>query len=177
MANRVFIAASLDGYMARRDGSLDWLTRIEAPAREDYGYAAFMEAIDAVVMGRKTFESVLGLGEWPYAKPVFVLSRTMRSAPAGVKAEIVSGEPIGLVASFRERGYENLYVDGGNAIQGFLRAGLIDQFVVTFIPVLLGAGIRLFGDLPRTVALAHEETKTWANGLVQIRYSIIPGSR
>ncbi len=172
MANKVFIATSLDGYIARRDGSLDWLTGIEAPPGEDYGYAGFMETIDAVVMGRMTYEAVLSLGEWPYAKPVFVLSRTMSEAAGGKYAAVLSGEPAGIVAGLRAMGYGNLYIDGGRTVRDFLRAGLIDELTLTVVPVLLGSGIPLFGDLPREIALDNRETRTFANGLVQIKYAI-----
>ncbi|MBN2352379.1 MAG: dihydrofolate reductase [Spirochaetales bacterium] len=172
MTNRVFIAASLDGYIARRDGSLDWLTGIETPEGEDYGYAEFMKTIDAVVMGRKTYEAVLSFGEWPYVKPVFVLSRTLPRAPGGECAGVLAGEPAEIVKGLREKGYGNLYIDGGRTVREFMRAGFIDELTITVVPVLLGSGVPLFGDLPQGIALNNKETKTFPNGLVRITYAV-----
>jgi len=167
----VFIATSLDGYIARPDGGLDWLP--DAP--EDHGYEAFMASVDALVIGRKTFETVQGFGSWPYgAKPVFVLSRTLRSAdlPEGAVCEFLPCDPAGAVAALEARGFTHAYVDGGVTITAFLDAGLIQRIILTRIPVLLGAGIPLFGRLRRDIPLRHLDTRAFPSGLVQSTYDV-----
>lgn len=173
MANYVFIAASIDGYIARGDGSIDWLTGHEDPTGGEYGYGAFIESIDAIVMGRRTYETVANLDPWPYPRPVFVLSSTL--APGDVRrpgVRVVSMEPPALVAMLKREGYANLYVDGGATIQGFLRHGLIDELIITRVPVLLGGGVPLFGPLERDVPLSHMETIVYPDGLVKSRYRV-----
>ncbi len=147
MANHVFIACSLDGFIAKRDGDLAWLVDIPNETGGDYGFADFLAKMDAVVMGRNTFRTVLSFDPWPYTKPLFVASRTLREIPAALadKAEIVRGTPADIVADLRRRGFENLYVDGGMTIQEFLKADLIDEMIVTTIAKLIGDGIPLFG--------------------------------
>ena len=128
MGNSVFIAASVDGFIARKDGSLDWLTKIENPEKTDYGFQAFMDRMDAVVMGRKTFESIENFEPWPYSKPVFVLSGTLNPAEKnkpGVR--IMNKSPKELVSDLNRQGLNNLYIDGGKTIQGFLTENLIDE--------------------------------------------------
>lgn len=168
----VFIAASVDGYIARLDDSLDWLP--DAPEGEDFGYAAFMETVDALVMGRKTFEVVCGFGDdWPYAgKRVVVLSHGAPTVPAGVEVEVLSLSPADVLAHLGADGCRRVYVDGGKTLQAFLRAGLVREVIVTRIPVLLGEGIPLFGSLPADVPLTHVETRALPGGLVQSRYRI-----
>ena len=170
--NYVYIATSLDGFIADRDGGLDWLTGLPNPEGGDFGFAEFLADVDAIVMGRKTFETVLALGVWPYDKPVFVLSTTLGSVPPDLagKAEVVTGDPRGLVAALRERGYENLYVDGGRTIQGFLEADLIDEIIITTVPILLGDGVPLFGRIGRTLTFTHVSTETLSPELAKSRY-------
>lgn len=171
----VFIATSLDGYIARADGRIDWLERANATVTpgEDCGYAAFMASVDALVMGRRTFETVLAFPEWPYGeKPVYVLSQTLTALPPRLPPSVTlhALAPEALVALARERGHRRLYVDGGATIRAFLAAGLIDELTVTVIPVLLGSGRPLFGELPADVWLEHAETLSYPFGFVQSRY-------
>jgi dihydrofolate reductase len=149
MANYVFIATSLDGFIAAIDGDIDWLEEVPNPEGSDFGYADFMRGIDALVMGRNTFEKVLGFGFWPYDKPVYVASSGEVQIPEDLagKAEGISGTPKEIVADMKGRGHENLYVDGGITIQRFLEEDLIDEMTINKIPVLLGDGIPLFGKL------------------------------
>ena len=174
MRASVFIATSLDGYIARPDGALDWLP---ADGGEPHGYDEFMATVDALVIGRKTFETVLAFDAWPYGKkPVFVLSTQLQTlgAPEGALCELLSGSPQDIVARLEQRGLEHLYIDGGITVQGFLRAGLIQRFIITRIPVLLGSGIPLFGALPRDIRLEHVATRSFQSGMVQSEY-LIPG--
>jgi dihydrofolate reductase len=173
MANYLYVATSLDGYIATRDGGLDWLFDIPNPEQSDFGYAEFIGVIDAIVMGRHTFEKVLSFGVWPYDKPVFVLSSTLMEVPEEVadKVEIVSGEVRVLVGQLQERGYHNLYVDGGRVIQSFLEEDLIDEMIITRIPIVLGDGIPLFGTLSRSLQFSHRKTETLNNSLVKSYYT------
>ncbi len=155
MTISVFIATSLDGFIATKDGGVDWLDEIPNPEKSDYGYAGFMSGIGAIMMGRNTFEKVLSFGGWPYDKPVFVLSNFLESVPEKVKglAEIISGELGALIQQLEERGIRNLYVDGGKVVQSFLEKDLVDELIITRIPILLGEGIPLFGTISRRLAL------------------------
>jgi dihydrofolate reductase len=167
----VFVGASLDGFIARTNGELDFL---EAGGGEPHGYEEFMATVDAMVIGRKTYETVLGFGGWAYGtKPVFVLStRPIAPAPPGAVMEQMSGAPADIVSRLAARGIGHIYVDGGVTIQGFLRAGMITRLIVTRVPVIIGTGIPLFGPLDRDVALEHVATRTYAGGLVQSEYRV-----
>ena len=171
MRASVFIGTSVDGFIARRDGALDFLP---AGGGEPHGYDEFMASVDALVIGRNTYETVLGFDEWPYgAKPVFVLStRPLAPAPAGASVERMSGEPAEIVAQLAARGIRHAYVDGGITIQRFLHAGLIQRLIITRVPVLIGSGIPLFGPLPHDIVLTHVATRQYASGLVQSEYVI-----
>lgn len=174
----VFIATSLDGFIARLNGGLDWLPEAGGTfGSEDYGYRAFFDSVDALVMGRNTYELARLFKEWPYCgKPVVVLSSqypgTLTRLMEG--ADGISASPAALVALLAGRGARHLYVDGGKTIQGFLDAGLIHELTITRVPVLLGEGIPLFGRLARDIRLDHLETRSYANGLVQSRYRVTP---
>lgn len=174
MTASVFIATSLDGYIARRDGGLDWLPGMDAA--EDYGFRAFMATVDALVMGRNTFDTVLRLGgRWLYGRKLVVVlsSRPLATAlPRGAVVEHMSGSPREVVARLDERGMRHLYVDGGVTIQRFLEAGLIQRLTITRIPVLLGDGIPLFGPLSHDIRLRHVATRSYPNGLVQSEYAV-----
>jgi dihydrofolate reductase len=169
MRASVFIATSLHGYIARENGAIDWL-----PANpEPHGYDEFIASIDAIVIGRNTFETVLGFGGWAYAKtPVVVLSTKKLQAPEGANCDFMSGDPHDIVAALEQRGINHIYVDGGITIQRFLAAGLIQRLIITHIPILLGSGIPLFGPLPHDVHLTHVATKSFKRGLVQSEYTI-----
>jgi dihydrofolate reductase len=165
----VFIATSLDGFIARENGAIDWL-----PANpEPHGYDEFIASVDAIVIGRKTFETVLGFGGWSYGKtPVVVLSTSELKAPEGANCDFMSGDPRKIAARLDERGIHHVYVDGGVTIQRFLEAGLIQRLIITRIPILLGSGIPLFGPLSHDVPFTHVATKTFGGGLVQSEYTI-----
>jgi len=174
----VFIATSLDGFIARRDGSIDWLNEANksVPTGEDCGYRKFMADVDAMVMGRNTFEQVLTFESWPYgATPVVVMSRRGISFPPNLQGSVsVSNEtPTAIFARLSERGAKKIYVDGGLTVQSFLDAGLIDDITITTIPILLGSGKPLFGSLPADVRLAHKCTTTFDFGFVQNEYLTI----
>jgi dihydrofolate reductase len=170
----VFVGTSLDGFIARSNGEFDFLS---AGGEEPHGFDEFMATVDALVMGRNTYETVLSFATWPYGmKPVFVLSTrplaAAPAAPAGAVVERMSGDPAEIVAQLTARGVRHAYVDGGITIQRFLRAGLIQRIIVTRVPVLIGEGIPLFGALPGDVALRHVATRTYAGGLVQSEYAV-----
>jgi len=171
----VFIAASVDGYIARSDGDIDWLSRYAASG-ENTGYDAFMDTVDGLVMGRATFEKVLWFDSWPFTKPVVVLSQTLSQADLradlGGKVRISSLAPQPLMQALASEGWRRAYVDGGRVIQLFLQERLISDIVLTRIPVLLGDGISLFGRLPADLPLRHVETTTFASGMVQSRYEL-----
>ena len=173
MTNYVYIATSLDGFIATSDGNLDWLYEIPNPDGSDYGYGEFMSNIDAIVMGRNTFEQVLTFGEWPYDKPVFVLSNSLTELPKDVlnQAEIVSGELKTIVNQLKLRGYNNLYIDGGATIQSFLKEDLIDEMIITRFPILLGNGFPLFSRLDARLNLTHRKTEIYNNTLVKSYYT------
>jgi len=169
----VFVGVSLDGFLARRNGDFDFLP---AGGGEEHGYTAFMATVDALVIGRNTYDKVLTLDEWPYAsKPVIVLSTRPIAPPTSPAAvvERMQGAPPEICARLAERGFRHLYVDGGITIQTFLAAGLIQRMTITRVPVLIGEGIPLFGALPRDVRLEHVATRSYASGLVSIEYSVI----
>lgn len=173
----VFIASSLDGYIARPDGSLDWLEAAneQVPAGEDCGYAAFMADIDLLVMGSETFAKVLSFPEWPYpGRAVWVVSRTPREWPAGLPegVTLLGLEPAALVQEAGKRGFRRLYVDGGRLIQSFLRAGLVSDITVTRIPVLLGTGRPLFGELDADIGLELLSSTAYPFGFVQTTYRV-----
>ena len=170
----VFSGLSVDGFIARLNHDLDFLP---AGGGEDHGYDEFFASVDAVVMGRNSFDKVLTFELWPYGdKPVFVLTRRpgAGAAPAGAPVEFLSGSPEEIVAQLRGHGFEHLYIDGGITVQRFLRAGLIERLVVTRVPVLIGEGIPLFGPLAADVRLRHVRTSSFPSGLVQSEYTIEP---
>jgi len=171
MKASVFVGTSLDGFIARTDGALDFLL---AGGGEPHGYDEFMASVDALVIGRKTYETVLAFDAWPYGKkPVFVLSsRALPAAPADAIVEHMAGPPAEIVARLSARGVRHAYVDGGITIQSFLRAGLIQRLIVTRVPVLIGCGIPLFGPTTGDIALKHIETRQYASGLVQSEYEV-----
>jgi len=176
MIASVFIGTSVDGFIARPNGDLDFLP---PGGGEPHGYDEFMATVDALVIGRKTFETVLAYPTWPYGdKRVVVLSSRPLdfSAVKGGVVEQMSGSPKEILAKLETRGINHIYVDGGVTIQGFLCEGLIQRLIVTRVPVLIGSGIPLFGALPRDVRLRHVETKQYASGLVKTEYQIVPQS-
>jgi dihydrofolate reductase len=170
MTVSVFVGISVDGFLARPNGDLDFLP---AGGGEPHGYDEFIASVDALVIGRKTFETVLAFPEWPYGdKRVVVLS----SRPldfSGLRRGVVeqmAGSPADIVSKLAASGAHHLYVDGGITIQGFLRAGLVDRLVITRVPVLIGDGIALFGALPHDLPLRHVATQHYPSGLVKSEY-------
>jgi len=171
MRASVFVGTSLDGFIARPNGALDFL---DAGGAEPHGYAEFMADVDAIVIGRNTFETVLGFDRWPYDKPVYVLSsRPLPRIPAAAAVEHLSGDPRDVMTQLEARGAGHIYVDGGVTIQRFLEAGLIDRLIVTRVPVLIGSGIPLFGSLTRDVLVRHVATRQFGGGLVQSEYDVV----
>jgi dihydrofolate reductase len=168
----VFVGASLDGFIARPDGAFDFLP--ENP--EPHGFEEFYATVDAMVMGRKTYETALSFGSWPYGtKPVFVLSaRPLAPAPPDAVIEHVTGTPQEIMARLARRGIQHVYVDGGQTVEAFLRAGLIDRITITRVPVIIGSGITIFGPLGHDIHLRHIGTRHFPSGLVQSEYAVLP---
>ncbi len=158
MKTRVLIGTSLDGFIARKNGDIDWLVPFADP-EVNAGYEEFIKDIDAVVIGRGTFETVLSFPSWPYAQKVFVLSTTLKELPASVKgkATLVSMKPGELLPYLSREGFSNVYVDGGKVIQSFLREDCIDELIISRVPILLGSGIPLFGYLEDDLKFMHVE--------------------
>lgn len=175
MLATVYIATTLDGFIARDNGDLDWLPGAgEAFEGEDYGYGAFMKTVDALIMGRKTYEKVLTFDRWLYDKPVIVLANSPIEIPSHARdVEQMSGTPAEVAARLSARGIHHVYVDGGVTIQRFLAAGAVQRLILTRVPVLIGQGIPLFGALPHDVVLHHAETHSYPNGLVQSIYDVV----
>ena len=181
MKASVFIASSLDGFIARENGDIDWLSvaeegRPDRDPAEDYGYSAFFATVDALVMGRDTYEKVLTFGQWPYGTtPVVVLSSRPIDIPEHMAGTVESttAAPAAIVENLTSRGLKHAYIDGGRTIQSFLAAGLLDRLIVTRIPVLIGSGRPLFGPLPHDVRLRHVRTTDFPNGLVQSEYAVV----
>ena len=173
MSNYIYIATSLDGYIATKNGGIEWLNNIPNPDKSDFGFNDFMELIDGIVMGRNTFETVLGFeGQWPYSKKVFVLSDKLKKVPIDLsdKVEIIYGEVDIINSDLKKRGFMNLYIDGGKTIQEFLKAGLIDEMIITRVPIILGGGIPLFSDLDNPIAFKEVKSEVINNFLVKSHY-------
>ncbi|HUI63499.1 MAG TPA: dihydrofolate reductase family protein [Bacteroidota bacterium] len=170
MKTSVYIGTSLDGFIARSNGEIDWLTKFEDSVREQY--AAFIRTIDAIVIGRGTFETVLTYASWPYDKKVYVLSNTLRHPPDGISGDVtvLSMKPAELLKDLSARGHAHVYVDGGKVIQGFLRDDCIDEMIITRAPVILGSGIPLFSSVEKVIHWEHLHTKSFPNGLVSSHY-------
>ncbi|MCG9731181.1 dihydrofolate reductase family protein [Shewanella sp. Isolate13] len=170
MTNIVYIATSLDGFIADKDNKVDWLHDIPNPEGSDLGFADFMARIDALVMGRNTLKIVLSFGiDWPYSKPVFVLSNTLTQVPEGLEGKVflVKGPLKEVLTQINNQGYHELYIDGGKTIQGFLKEDLIDELIITTIPVLLGGGIPLFGELASPLKFKHVKAERLVDYLIQ----------
>ncbi len=175
MKNKVFIATSLDNYISDEHGGIEWLTDMPNPSSGDAGFSKFMESVDGIVMGRNTFEKVLSLGvDWPYTKKVFVWSSTLKQIPSRLdgKVDLVRGNVNEIVQELGQKQFLNLYIDGGKTIQSFLKENLIHEIIITQIPIILGRGISLFKDVPRT-KLHHKSTVIFDNGMIQTHYLVI----
>jgi dihydrofolate reductase len=174
MKASVFVGTSLDGFIARADGGIDWLPK---DGGEPHGFSEFFASVDAIVIGRNTFETACGFGYWPYGKKqVIVLSSRCSElkAPKGARCDFMKGTPKQIAARLKKRGFKHLYVDGGVTIQGFLNAGLIQHITITRVPVLIGSGIPLFGWLSHDIHLQHLATRSYKSGLVTSEYKVLP---
>jgi len=173
----VFIATSLDGFISRDNGSIDWLMKANTlvPPGEDGGYKSFISTVDGLVMGRNSYEKVLSFDEWPYGDlPVVVLSSQTITIPEQLRPCVSTSTetPLALVQRLSKQGAKHLYIDGGVTIQGFLSNNLINEMTITLVPVLLGSGRSLFGALKHDIELQHILTRTLNGGFVQIKYRI-----
>ena len=172
-SNIVYIAKSLDGYISDRNNGLDWLHAIPNPDQIDMGYFALMDRIDALVMGRNTLDVVLGFdGAWPYTKPVYVLSNTLTEVPENVadKVFLVKGSLTEILETIHSNGHHHLYIDGGKTIQSFLAEDLIDEMILTTMPILLGGGARLFDELPQEISFKHVKSEVFLDAVTQDTY-------
>lgn len=173
MSNIVYVGVSLDGFIAGKDGGLDWLQSIPNPDKLDFGFSDFMNRVDAVIMGRKTFDTVCGFeGDWVYSKPVFVLSNTLISIPEKFKgkAELIKENLSDIEKMLSGKGYKNLYIDGGVTIQNFLKEDRIDELIITTIPILLGGGTPLFRNLPNPLEYELVKSEVLLNAMVKNHY-------
>ncbi|MEY4066187.1 MAG: hypothetical protein RIR26_2395 [Pseudomonadota bacterium] len=174
-----FIATSIDGFIARYNGDIDWLEKANnlLPAGEDCGYARFFNQIDCLVLGRKTFEKVLGFKEWPYGnKSVFVMSKKGIAVPERLSNTVFSTDksPSALKIELAQKGFSHIYVDGGQVIRSFLSSGLLDEITITRIPVMIHNGISLFNSDDKFSSLSTPdlwfeltESRSWTFGFVQ----------
>lgn len=172
----VFIATSLDGFIARPDGDIGWLLQRDDPG-EDHGYGAFIADKDLIVMGRGSYEKVLDFAPWPYDRPVLVLSKQLAGTPVPEalrgKVRFSDAAPAQAMAELDAQGVRRVYVDGGQLVQSFIRAGLVEDMVLSTVPVLIGAGRPLFGTLPRDQDLALVASRSFPSGLVQSTYRFL----
>ena len=171
-----FIATSLDGYIARPDGDIDWLMNADnSGGKEDYGYKEFSDTVDCMVMGRNSMEMVMSFPEWPYeGKREVVLSNALKETPSQVKdkVELYSGSLIKLVTELKNDGCKRIYIDGGKTIQSFINKDLITDITITKIPILLGEGLSLFGKTKHDIKLKHIESKSYPSGFVKSIYEV-----
>ncbi len=171
----IMMAMSLDGFVARKDHTLDWLNK-QPTDNDDHGFSEFMESVDALVMGSGSLRTVLGFGEWPYVKPVIVLSRSMtkQDLPEHLqdKVEFSTASPEALWGLFDQRGYKRIYVDGGAIIRSFLKADLVQDMKITMVPILLGDGIRIFGETDDDVDLELVSAAPFPSGMVDLVYKV-----
>lgn len=171
----VFIAASIDGYIARKDGNIDWLA-VPGSENEDHGYNDFFASVDGIIMGRGTYDVVSTFGDWPFKKPTIVLTSSLSEAdmPEDHKGKVrfLKATPSEALQLTEQEGWNRAYVDGGKVIQSFLQAGLIEDMIISCIPILLGDGLPLFGLIDRSVPLQHIETRPFSSGLVQSTYAV-----
>ena len=171
MKIKVYIGTSLDGFIARKDGDIDWLIKFENQEVND-SYGEFISKIDVIVIGRGTFEKVLTFPTWPYEKKVFVLSTGIKQIPDILrgKVTVLSMKPGELLNYLSNEGFSNIYIDGGKVIQDFLKEDYVDELIVTQVPVLIGSGIPLFGYLDNDLQFKHIRTNIYSNGLVKSHY-------
>lgn len=167
----VYIAMSIDGYIARPDGDISWLSSVEVPG-EDYGYSNFINTIDTVILGRKTYEKVLSFGiPFPHSnKHCYVITHTPK--PSERSIEFYTGNIPALVTKLKSGQGKNIFVDGGaQVINEFMKHHLVDEFIISIIPVFLGSGIRLFNDGRPEISMKLISSQSFSSGLVQLHYS------
>lgn len=171
MKTHVYIGTSLDGFIARKDGDIEWLVKFESE-EINKSYQDFISNIDAIVIGRGTYEKVLSFPSWPYHKKVFILSTVLNQLPGSLKgkASILSMHPKDLLDHLSRQGFSNIYIDGGKVIQSFLKDDLIDELIISKVPVLIGSGIHLFGYVASDLPFKHVRTREFSNGLVMSHY-------
>lgn len=164
----LFIATSLDGYIASPDGTVDWLFH-----DADYGYTEFMASVDAVVMGRKTWEQASTFEDVPFAgKQVFVFSHSQSSANES-RIRFVQGDPETTISEIQGTFKKDIWlVGGGDLIQQFIASNLIDEFRIFVHPIILGQGIRLFTEQSQRTILSFESSQSFPSGLVELRYRL-----
>jgi dihydrofolate reductase len=164
----VYVGTSIDGFIARPDGGIDWLEQGPPLPGEDYGWAEFHASIDGMIMGRATYEKALSFDTWIYGSlPITVLSTTLKSAK---NVEVSALAPLNLLEQLGSQGKKRIYVDGGKTVQSFLREDLIDELVITRVTVLIGQGLPLFGPLQKDLKWQHVSTRTFPDGLVKTHY-------
>lgn len=176
ITGHVFIATSLDGYIARKDGQIDWLGCIDT-SNEDHGYDQFISQIDAIVMGSGTFETLSHITPWVYNLPVVVLSSTLtnQAVPEHLvgKVRFSDQSPENVMKMLELEGCQHVYIDGGQVVQSFLKRGMISDLIITKLPILLGSGRPLFGDLNHDILLNHLHTRSFPSGFVQSKYEVL----
>lgn len=172
MKNYVYIAQSIDGFIAKKDGDISFLEKVPNPHEDDFGFGEFIKKIDAILMGRKTFEKVLSFEVWPYEKPVYILSKTIKEIPKNLKDKvfIIKGSIIEVIESLESKGIENLYIDGGKVIQSFLKEDKVDFLTISILPIILGDGIALFDRVGIETEWEHLETKVYNDYLIKNCY-------
>lgn len=179
----VFIATSLDGFIATTDGGVDWLDTAGNPdvdmGAEDMGFAALMESVDCLIMGRKCMEKIASFNltdeQWPYGNTrVIALSNSLSDVPDSVKGkvELMSGDIPNILTQLESEGHKHAYVDGGALISSFLNLKLINELIITKAPVILGEGISLFQNIQQSINLENPEAKAYPNGFVQVKYQV-----
>lgn len=172
MSKIVYIATSVDGFIARENGDINWLSEYENPDNNDFGYSNFMDRIDYIFMGRNTYEKVLTFGDWAYSKPVIVFTNTLKDVPENLVGKVTFSKknPEELLSELDPENEKNFYIDGGLLIQNFLNKDLIDELIITRIPILLGKGIPLFSNINQELKLKHINTSIYNNTFVKSHY-------
>ena len=169
-----YLASSLDGYIADSNGSVDWLNTLPNPDKSDFGFSDFLSSVDALLMGANTFRTVQSFGMWPYTKPVFVLSNSIKEIPEGFqdKIELVKGKVEYVLKELEKKGFENIYADGGDVVKECLNQNILDEIIITRVPVSLGSGISLFPSSEASLNYEHLGTEVLGVGLVKSHYKI-----
>lgn len=180
----VFIATSVDGFIAKKDGGVDWLhtsgnSEVDMGDHSDMGWEEYIASIDCMIMGRKCMEVISKMNltdqQWPYGDlRIIVLSNTLNEAPENMsdKVEMYSGDINMLVSKLESEGHSHAYIDGGATIQAFINLELINEMTITRAPVLLGEGIPLFGETAKMIKLEQASATAFANDFIQVKYTI-----